>query len=93
MFAVLKENCRWYLALVLAAPSVALCASSNVDLSAMDARAQAAAPKSSVFYTPPKREKSAMTADERSKLKSDLSAARDRQSTTVKSRNAKPAKR
>jgi hypothetical protein len=60
--------------------------------SPMDARAQATTPKSSVFYTPPKREKPALTADEVSKLKSDLSAARDKRTTVVKSRDVKRAK-
>ncbi len=60
--------------------------------SPMDARAQVTTPKSSVFYTPPKREKPAFTADEVSKLKSDLTAARDKHSTAVQNKDAKRAK-
>ena len=51
---------------------------------ASDARAQAPAPSTAGTYppvevTPPKRELPPMTADEQSKLKNDLTTARDRQ--------------
>ena len=60
------------------------CATSTAGSSLMDARAEASAPpKTSVYLPvedlPPKREKPAMTADERSKLQKELIAARDRQ--------------
>jgi hypothetical protein len=73
--------------------SVALsgCATS-ADPSLMDARAQASPPPKTGVYLPvqdlpPKRETPAMTVDEMSKLKKDLSAARDRQSSQVKARD------
>jgi len=57
----------------------------------MDARAEATAlPKTSVYPPvedlPPKREKPAMTTDERSKLQKELITARDRQTSAVKAR-------
>ena len=64
------------------------CASSNPSL--MDARAEAPAPASQympVEDLPPKREKPAMTADEQSKLKKQLSDMRDRQAAAAKARN------
>jgi len=66
-----------------------------------DARAQApASPKTSAYLPvedlPPEREKPAMTPDERSKLKKELIAARDRQAAAAKARGgatrAEPAK-
>jgi hypothetical protein len=59
--------------------------------SLMDARAEAGAlPKTSDYLPvedlPPKREKPAMTADERSKLQKELITARDRQTSAVKAR-------
>jgi hypothetical protein len=72
--------------------SIALggCATS-ADLPLIDARAQALAPPKTGVYLPvqdlpPKRETPAMTVDEMSKLKKDLSAARDRQSSRAKAR-------
>jgi predicted small secreted protein len=69
-------------ALLMSSLSLAGCATSNAGSSLMDARAEAPAPKTSVYLPvedlPPKREKPAMTADERSKLKKELIAARDR---------------
>jgi hypothetical protein len=67
------------------------CATS-ADPSLMDARTQPSAPPKTGVYLPvqdlpPKRETPAMTADERLKLKKDLSAARDRQSSQVKARD------
>jgi hypothetical protein len=71
-------------ALLLSGLSLGACATSNTGSSLMDARAEAPAPpKTSVYLPvedlPPKPEKPAMTADERSKLKKELIAARDRQ--------------
>ena len=67
------------------------CVTSTAGSSLMDARAEAPAPpKTSVYLPvedlPPKREKPAMTADERSKLQKELIAARDRQTSHVKAR-------
>jgi hypothetical protein len=72
------------LALLLLGLSLGGCATSTAGSSLMDARAEAPAlPKTSVYLPvedlPPKSEKPAMTADERSKLKKELIAARDRQ--------------
>jgi hypothetical protein len=70
-------------ALLMSSLSLAGCATSNAGSSLMDARAEAPAPKTSAYLPvedlPPKREKPAMTADEQSKLKKELIAARDRQ--------------
>ena len=70
-------------ALLMSSLSLAGCATSNAGSSLMDARAEAPAPKTSVYLPvqdlPPKREQPAMTADEQSKLKKELTAARDRQ--------------
>jgi hypothetical protein len=52
----------------------------------MDARAQAAPPKTSIYDPPPQREKPAMTLDERLKLQKDLTAARDRHAPDAKAR-------
>jgi hypothetical protein len=41
---------------------------------------------------PPPRENPAMTPDERSKLKNELIAARDRQAAAAKAQGAEPAK-
>jgi hypothetical protein len=61
----------------------------------MDARAEATAvPKTSVYLPvedlPPKREKPAMTADERSKLQKELIDARDRQASKASGGAARP---
>jgi hypothetical protein len=71
-------------ALLLLGLSLGGCATSTAGSSLMDARAEAPAlPKTSVYLPvedlPPKSEKPAMTADEQSKLKKELIAARDRQ--------------
>ena len=58
--------------------------------SLMDAGAQAAPPKTSIFNSPPKREEPVMTPDERLKLQKDLAAARDRHAPDAKAR-AHPA--
>lgn len=59
--------------------------------SVLAARAQAPAPPNTAAYppvevSPPSRAVPPMTKDEQSKLKKDLSAARDRQTTNVKSK-------
>src|SRR5271154_5710945 len=69
------------------------CAISTAGSSLMDARAEAAVlPKPGVYLPvedlPPKREKPAMTADERSKLQKELIAARDRQTSGVKAKGS-----
>ena len=71
-------------ALLLLGLSLGGCATSSGGSSLMDARAEAPAPPKIGVYLPvedlpPKREKPAMTADERSKLQKELIAARDRQ--------------
>ena len=78
-------------ALLLSSLSLGGCATSSVGSSLMDARAQATAPPKTSAYLPvedlpPKREKPAMTAEERSKLQKELIAARDRQTSHVKAR-------
>ena len=78
-------------ALLLSGLSLGGCATSTAGSSLMDARAQATAlPKTNVYLPveelPPKREKPAMTTDERSKLQKELTAARDRQTSGVKAR-------
>jgi hypothetical protein len=74
-------------ALLLSSLSLGGCTTS----SPMDARAEAPAPpKTSVYLPvedlPPKREKPAMTVDERSKLEKELIAARDRQAPDGKAK-------
>ncbi|MGD1074222.1 MAG: hypothetical protein ABSB15_29300 [Bryobacteraceae bacterium] len=71
-------------ALLLLGLSLGGCATSSAGSSLMDARAQSPAPPKAGAYLPvedlpPKREMPAMTPDERSKLKNELTAARDRQ--------------
>ena len=72
-------------ALLLLSLSLGGCATSTASSSLMDARAEAPAhPKETDGYLPvhdlpPKREKPAMTADERLKLEKELIAVRDRQ--------------
>jgi hypothetical protein len=63
----------------------------------MDARAEVPGPPKPTAYlpvedVPPRPEKPAMTADEQSKLKKDLTAARDRQASRAKAANSQPAK-
>jgi hypothetical protein len=63
------------------------CATSTAGSSAMDARAETPAPpKTSIFDLPPKREKPAMTLDERLKLQKELMDARDRQAPGAKAK-------
>jgi hypothetical protein len=78
-------------ALLLSGLSLGGCATSSGGSSPMDARAEVPAPpKTSVYLPvedlPPKREKPAMTADERSKLQKELIAARDRQASGGKAK-------
>ena len=73
------------------------CATSTAGSSLMDARAEEPGhPKTTgypaVHDVPPRPEKPAMTADEQSKLKKDLTAARDRQASRAKAANSQPAK-
>jgi hypothetical protein len=83
-------------ALVLSSLSLGGCATSTAGSSLMDARAEAA-PHTSAYPLvgdlPPKREKPAMTTDERLKLQKELIAARDRQAPAGKARApAQPVK-
>jgi len=68
------------------------CATSTAGSSLMDARAEAAPPKTSIYLPvedlPPQRETPAMTPDERLKLQKELSAARERQAPSGKARRA-----
>jgi hypothetical protein len=75
--------------LLLLSLSLGGCATSTAGSSPMDARAEAPAPPKTRVYLPvedlpPEREMPAMTTDERSKLKKELIAARDRQQAAVK---------
>jgi hypothetical protein len=65
---------------------------SAAALAPTDVRAQAAHPKQNVFESPPPRARPAMTPDERSKLKNDLGALRDRQAGSANGKAAKPRK-
>jgi hypothetical protein len=80
-------------ALLLSSLSLGGGAISTAGSSLMDARAEAPArPKTSGYPAvedlPPKREKPAMTADERLKLQKELIAARDRRVPIGKARGA-----
>ena len=86
-------------ALLLLSLSLGGCATSTGS-SLVDARGEATAPPKASAYLPvedlpPKREKPAMTADERKKVTRELTAARDRQTSRVKAREgearSKPA--
>jgi hypothetical protein len=82
-------------ALLLSGLSLGGYATSTAGSSLMDARAEATAvPKQRVYPKvqdlPPKREKPAMTADERAKLMKELTAARDRQTSQVKAKGSAP---
>jgi hypothetical protein len=63
-------------ALLLSSLSLGECATAIAGTSLMDAKAQAT-PKTSIYDPPPKREKPAMTPDERLKMQKDLNAALD----------------
>lgn len=78
-------------ALLLLSLSLGGCATSTAGSSLMDARAEAPAPPKTSAYLPvedlpPERETRAMTPDERSKLRKELIAARDRQAAAAKAR-------
>jgi hypothetical protein len=78
-------------ALLLFCFSLGGCATSTTGASSMDARAESLPrPKTSDYLPvedlPPKREKPAMTADERSKLQKELISARDRQASRAKAK-------
>jgi hypothetical protein len=78
-------------ALLLSSLSLGGCATSTAGSSVMDARAEAPAPPKTSVYPlvedlPPKREKPAMTLDERLKLQKELIAARERQAPGAKAR-------
>src|ERR1700692_2035993 len=78
---------------LLLSVSLAGCATSTAGSSLMDARAEAPMPPKTSAYLPvedlpPPREMSVMTPDERSKLKKELIAARDRQAAAVKAQGA-----
>jgi hypothetical protein len=76
-------------ALMLSSLSLGGCATSTTGSSVMDARAETPAPpKTSIFDLPPKREKPAMTLDERLKLQKELMDARDRQAPGAKAKGA-----
>jgi hypothetical protein len=77
-------------ALLLSSLALGGCATSNPGSSPMDARAEAPAPHKTSAYpalgsAASEREDHAMTPDERSKLKQELLAARDRQAVAAKS--------
>jgi hypothetical protein len=84
-----KNHVVGYGSAVAVGLSLGGCATSTAGSSLMDARAEAGAlPKTSEYLPvedlPPKREKPAMTADERSKLQKELITARDRQTSAAK---------
>jgi hypothetical protein len=73
------------------------CATSTAGSSLMDARAEAPMPSKTAGYLPvedlpPPRQMPIMTPDERSKLKNELIAARDRQAIAAKAQGNEPAK-
>ena len=79
---------------VLLSMSVSLggCMTSSTNSSLMDAHAEAPKPLASRTYMPVEevpsdRKTPAMTTDEQSKLKKDLSAVRDRQAEAAKAQN------
>ena len=77
-------------ALLLSSLSLGGCATSTAGSSRMDARAEAPAPPKESAYLPvedlPKHEQPAMTPEERSKLKKELIAVRDRQASDGKAK-------
>jgi hypothetical protein len=83
--------------ILLLSLSLGGCATSTTGSSLMDARAEAPMPSKANGYLPvedlpPPREMPVMTPDERSKLKKELLAARDRQAVAAKAQGAEPAK-
>jgi hypothetical protein len=80
-------------ALLLLTLSLGGCATSTAGSSLMDARAEAPPPHKVSAYLPvedlpPPREM--MKADEQTKLKKELTAARDRQATAAKAKESAP---
>jgi hypothetical protein len=77
-------------ALLLSSLSLGGCATSTAGSSMMDARAETPAPPKASAYLPvedlPKRDKPAMTLDERLKLQKELIAVRDRQASDGKTK-------
>jgi hypothetical protein len=81
--------------LLLSSLSLCGCATSTTGSSPMNARAEAPAPRKASVYPavgdiPPERAAPEMTADERSKLKKELIAARDRQASAAKNQKEQP---
>jgi hypothetical protein len=76
---------------MLASLSLGECATATAGSSLMEARAQAAPPKTSIYDPPPQRAKPTMTLDERLKLQKDLTAARDRHPPDTKAHAGPPA--
>lgn len=89
-----KPTAAFAAAALLLSLSFGGCATSTSGSSLMDARAEAppALPKTSdylpVEVSPPARDQPTMTTDERSKLKKELLAARDRQEAAAKAQGA-----
>jgi hypothetical protein len=88
---VSKDSKTTSLAMAALLLSLGGCATSTAGLPLMDARAEAAAlPKPNVYLPledmSPKREKPALTTEEQSKLRKELIAARDRQTSHVKAK-------
>ena len=82
-------------ALLLLPLSLGGCATSAGGSSQMDARAEAPAPRTTSGYPslevlPPPNDREIMTADKRSKLEKELTAARDRQAAAVKAKAGAP---
>ena len=75
-----------FVALLLSSLSLGEYATATAGSSLMDARAQGASPKTSIYDPPPQREKPTMTLDERLKLQKDLTATRDRNAPEAKAR-------
>jgi hypothetical protein len=80
-------------ALLLLTLSLGGCATSTAGSSLMDARAEAPPPRKSSGYLPVEDlplSRELMKADEQTKLKKELTAARDRQAATAKAEGGTP---
>ena len=82
-------------AVLLLPLSLGGCATSTGSPSQMDSRAEAQAPRVTSGYPrledlPPSHDREIMTADKRSKLEKELTAARDRQAAAVKAKAGAP---
>jgi len=77
--------------LLLMSASLGGCITSGASSSLMDARAEAPKPPASRTYMAvedvPSDRKAALTADEQSKLKNEMTAVRDRQKAAAKAQN------